>query len=202
MSQIKKILARTKKMVNIGSKPFSRTNEYLKSIGETPIDWKLYDWAEIIRFSKTTQLNIKRRLIDLYADINITPHRFCHAENAWIQTDANTYRNSAHNHRHSLLTFCSATVNPPLTRFNQAKIFLPLKTYEIERCLAKATVASSNLVSRSTEKEQTIKSVLFYAHYSFIVIQKPVYKSINGMFYIYTWPSCKNRKTTKSLSAF
>ncbi len=24
-----------------GSKPFSRTNEYLKSIGETPIDWKL-----------------------------------------------------------------------------------------------------------------------------------------------------------------
>ena len=66
MSQIKKsILARTKKMVNIGSKPFSRTNEYLKSIGETPIDWKLSDWAEIIRFSKTTQLNIKRRLIDL-----------------------------------------------------------------------------------------------------------------------------------------
>ena len=26
-----------------GSKPFSRTNEYLKSIGETPIDWKLPD---------------------------------------------------------------------------------------------------------------------------------------------------------------
>lgn len=24
-----------------GSKPFSRTNEYLKSIGETPIDWRL-----------------------------------------------------------------------------------------------------------------------------------------------------------------